>query len=430
MPIDPSIALGGRPFQLPDPMNKLAQVLQIQAAQQDMGLKTMQADELRRKVSETSALNDAWRQAIKPDGTYDTNKLFSVAAERGLGSHIPAIRKTLTEADTAQANLEKARGETADKAISRYRDQLSFVTTPQQAVQWIRAQHSDPVVGQIVSRMGTVEQAVASIPTDPAGFDAWRKQNALGMTKFVELNKPQLQKLDSGQVESVVAIPGLGGAPQTVTSVQKVMTPGEVASNNLGYSRLTEERRHHGVTEAQGAQTVANQQGQKTQQGVIELRKEFNNLQEVKNYKEVLPIIESAARAPNTPAGDIDLIYAVGKTMDPASVVREGEMNLVIKSGSPAQRLQGYVSYVQGGGRLTSAQRQELMAVMNSRVQGLKSNYDNARKTYETAADRQGLPKDQIFIENPMPAQVVDFGSMPGGGSKGGAKVVNFGDLK
>ena len=62
---------------------------------------------------------------------------------------------------------------------------------------------------------------------------------------------------------------------------------------------------------------------------------------------------------------------------------------------------------------------------MNSRVAGLKTNFDNARKTYETAAERGGLPKDQIFIDNPLPAKTVDFGALP----TGGGKVVDFGSL-
>jgi hypothetical protein len=127
------------------------------------------------------------------------------------------------------------------------------------------------------------------------------------------------------------------------------------------------------------------------------VRKEFENLPEVKNYKQVLPVIESARKAPNTPAGDIDLIYAVGKIMDPNSVVREGELNLVIKAGSPAQRFQGMVNYVQGGGRLSAAQRKELVAVMDSRVGELEKNYDAARNSYTSIVTKQGIDPAQVF---------------------------------
>lgn len=143
------------------------------------------------------------------------------------------------------------------------------------------------------------------------------------------------------------------------------------------------------------ANTIAN--SNKNIQLTEGIRKEFNALPEVKNYKEVLPIIESVKRAPNTPAGDIDLIYGVGKIMDPNSVVREGELNLVIKSGSPAQRLQGYVSYVKGGGRLTKEQREQLTAVMDSRVNALKNNYEAARNSYTGIVTQQGLKPSEVF---------------------------------
>jgi hypothetical protein len=202
-----------------------------------------------------------------------------------------------------------------------------------------------------------------------------------------------------------------------LSTIDKTLTPEAILTDNRTRSEGALNRgvtvRGQDLTNARAKEHNDIQAGNKQQQGAIELRKEFNALPEVKNYKEVLPIVQSVQRAPDTPAGDIDLIYGVGKVMDPNSVVREGELNLVIKAGSPAQRLMGYVNYVKGGGRLTQDQRKDLMVVMESRTAGLKSNYDAARATYETAADKQGLPKDQIFIESPKP--VDNTPQKPGG---------------
>lgn len=135
-------------------------------------------------------------------------------------------------------------------------------------------------------------------------------------------------------------------------------------------------------------------------------RKEFNALPEVKNYKETLPILESVKKAPDTPAGDIDLIYAVGKIMDPNSVVREGELNLVIKAGSPAQRFQGWANYVKGGGRLPPAQRAELMDVLNNRVGALQNNYNQAAGEYGRIVAQQGIDPGLVIpqLVNPLSA--------------------------
>jgi hypothetical protein len=55
------------------------------------------------------------------------------------------------------------------------------------------------------------------------------------------------------------------------------------------------------------------------------LRKEFNALPEVKNYKQVVTsyktIEEQAKKA--TPAGDLSMIFAYMKLLDPTSTVRE-----------------------------------------------------------------------------------------------------------
>jgi hypothetical protein len=161
------------------------------------------------------------------------------------------------------------------------------------------------------------------------------------------------------------------------------------------------------------------------------LRKEFNDVQDVKNYKTVLPIIESARNAPDNPAGDLDLIYSVGKILDPTSVVREGEMNLVIKSGSPIQRFQGTVNYITSGrGRLPAAQRAELLAMLDGRVGQIKAGYDNAVSMYTKSAQAEGLPLDQIIQQTtPAPkSPSAKSRTVTRTGTINGKKVVQYSD--
>lgn len=56
MPIDPSIALGIKPVQLDSPVNSLAQLLQVQSAQQQNQLGQMKLDEHQRGVERTNRL--------------------------------------------------------------------------------------------------------------------------------------------------------------------------------------------------------------------------------------------------------------------------------------------------------------------------------------------------------------------------------------
>lgn len=167
----------------------------------------------------------------------------------------------------------------------------------------------------------------------------------------------------------------------------------------------------------------------KAPERIQSLRKEFNDVQEVKNYKTVLPIIESARNAPDTPAGDLDLIYSVGKILDPTSVVREGEMNLVIKSGSPVQRFQGTVNYITSGrGRLPAGQRQELLAMLDGRVGQIKAGYDNAVNMYTQTAKSEGLPLDQIIQQTTSAPKTAKSKTVTRTGTLNGRRVVEYSD--
>jgi hypothetical protein len=131
------------------------------------------------------------------------------------------------------------------------------------------------------------------------------------------------------------------------------------------------------------------------------LRKEFNALPAVKNYMETVPMFNAASRAPDTPAGDFALIYGVGKVLDPGSVVREGEMNMVIASGSPAQRVSGYLNFLQGNGRLTPAQRGELQEMLLNATTERQALYNQARQSYGGIAQQRGYKPEDIFVSAP-----------------------------
>lgn len=160
--------------------------------------------------------------------------------------------------------------------------------------------------------------------------------------------------------------------------------------------------RGQNMTDARARESTAAAAGGKANELVATVRKEFNSLDEVKNFKAVVPMLESARKAPDTPAGDLDLIYAVGKVLDPGSVVREGELSLVIKSGTPMEQFNGYVRAIGAGkGRLPPAQRAKLVAMLEGRVGELASGYQRSKALYERQARAAGLPTEQIFAEVP-----------------------------
>lgn len=229
---------------------------------------------------------------------------------------------------------------------------------------------------------------------------------------------PDQEKLhfaDNGQATGIGLDPFTGSV--RAAGIQKQMSPDAAASNALGWANYNKPQ----LTEANGGMVWASPptrgnagavtplvtaagapvMGPKTREDLDGLRKEFAALPAVKNYGEVVPLIEGARSAPDTPQGDFALIYGVGKVLDPGSVVREGEMNLVIKSGSPAQQVQGYLNQLRGRGRLTPEMRTNLLQVLDQRGGEYLKQYDAARQTYSQIANSRGYPSDQLFVEPP-----------------------------
>jgi hypothetical protein len=234
MPIDPSIALQVRPVQIQDPVNQLAKLLQAQNMQQDNALGRLKMDEYQRSVTDSNALNDLYRGAVKADGTIDRNALYSGAAQRGLGAKIPALQKQFLDADEAKGKVDKQKVELIDAKLKQSRAYLDTVQTPEQYLQWHEANHADPILGpELAARGVTAEQARASIVQalqQPGGFEQLKQRSALGIEKFTELNKPTTHYANTGGTTQIVQTPGLGGAPQVVGSMNNTQSPDNAAS--------------------------------------------------------------------------------------------------------------------------------------------------------------------------------------------------------
>lgn len=145
------------------------------------------------------------------------------------------------------------------------------------------------------------------------------------------------------------------------------------------------------------------------------LRKEFEALPEVKGYKEVIPVVKSAftSAGQDTRAADLDLVFAVGKTLDPTSVVREGEQIMIASATSPANQISGYISYLQGGGRFEKAQREELLTLLKNRAVQWQNLYTQRVAQYRRLGSQNNLDASQIVEQLP---NIVGADPVPPGG--------------
>lgn len=177
MPIDPNIALGVRGIEVPNPLNQLAQVSQLQSMQQAGELNALKMQELKAVNEQRNAL----RQLNPTAADYEA-QLFKVDPALGI-----QYRKEARAAEQAEATTAKTKLEIAAKQTEAFRDLLQHVKTPEQAAQWVQAQYSNPYLGPVVSQV-PMQQALGGIPTDPKGLQAWKNQNAVGMTDWVKRN--------------------------------------------------------------------------------------------------------------------------------------------------------------------------------------------------------------------------------------------------
>lgn len=155
------------------------------------------------------------------------------------------------------------------------------------------------------------------------------------------------------------------------------------------------------VNIAQGQASIENQRAQRLQG----IRQEFNALPEVKNYSEAVQALGGAMKAPDTPQGDLAVVYAFAKAMDPGSVVREGEMEMANQTASIVQRLQQQYGLLQSGKRLPPEVRVGLIESARQKVGGMLPLYAQQYERYAAEARKQGFSPVDV-VGKPLPDAV------------------------
>lgn len=243
MALNTNIALGVRPIEVANPLAQYSQLTQIQGAQQANRLNQMQMAEYERARTEEEGLRN-YLAGADLTATETRNALMAKFGKTGR-----EFAKGLTELDKAKTEEAARRAKLAIDKTSMYRDVVMNITSPAEAIEFMKLQANDPdMAGTPISRMPLMK-VLSSIPQDPVGFETWKKQTALGMTKFVEQNKPQFFQQDLGGVKTVIGIPGLGGDATTVTgSTQAVtMTPAQEREAKDSAIRIKQEGQRIGL---------------------------------------------------------------------------------------------------------------------------------------------------------------------------------------
>ena len=129
------------------------------------------------------------------------------------------------------------------------------------------------------------------------------------------------------------------------------------------------------------------------------IRDEFTkNTQNFVKIRDSYNTIQSAAKDP-TAAGDLSLIFAYMKILDPGSTVREGEFANAQNSGSIPTQIQNIWNKAQTGERLSSQQRTDFLSQANKLYSSQKNSYDRQVENTKKLAESYGLDPNRVVYD-------------------------------
>jgi hypothetical protein len=153
-----------------------------------------------------------------------------------------------------------------------------------------------------------------------------------------------------------------------------------------------------------------------------DFRKEFNALPQVKDFatrSAGLGTVLASATDPS-PAGDISLIFAFMKMLDPTSVVREGEFATAQSAGSIPESIWAKYNQALEGTRLAPTVRDDFVDRAQRIYNRASEDFGKTYKRYEAIATRSGLNPNSALIdyraaspESQLPVSAVEAGVLP-----------------
>jgi len=222
MALNPNIALGVRPLEIPNQLAQYAQLSQIQGAQQANQLNQMQMAEYERARAEEENTRNFLARADLNDPNIRMQLLTGYGkAGREVATNLTAAEKARSEDLARQAKL-------AQDTQAMYQNISGIISNKADAAKFLQLVVNDPAMKDSPLTKIPLMQQIARIPEDPAGLDDWKKQFALGATKYITENKPVTFAQDTGTGGRLMTRAGLGG-PAT-------LVPGSEFTKGMTYA--------------------------------------------------------------------------------------------------------------------------------------------------------------------------------------------------
>lgn len=226
MPLDPSIASGGTPIQIQDPMNRMAALLQAQGLQQSNQLNGM-------KIQQQQIANDRQNKLYSIMGNLpaDATDEQRSAALKGAGffDQADVIDKNAIARQTAAAQGAKDRADALAKFVGVQKDLSTAVmenpTVENATAALTRAAQYHKMLG--FGDLDTSgELAAVQGMTSPDQIKQWAAGHALNAEKLL----PTVQKSNLGGSTITQSIDPVTGKPTLVDTQTNTVSPDTVAT--------------------------------------------------------------------------------------------------------------------------------------------------------------------------------------------------------
>jgi hypothetical protein len=102
-----------------------------------------------------------------------------------------ALRLQQTRGAISQQQRQEKAQAVAQKT-GMFRERLLRASDPNTVRELVKMQYADPDLGPILSQTGTLEQALAEVSDDPAQFERYRQQEAMGMAEWMKSQMPKV----------------------------------------------------------------------------------------------------------------------------------------------------------------------------------------------------------------------------------------------
>lgn len=165
----------------------------------------------------------------------------------------------------------------------------------------------------------------------------------------------------------------------------------------------SEEREKRAEDRDRRSQERGETEGQRAaNRSAMDLRKEFNSRGEVKNLPTVKTAYQNILKTAKNPsaAGDISLLTAYMKMLDPASTVREGEFATAANAGSAFDKVGAQYNQLLEGKRLTDAQRADFLNQSKGFYESALQTAKPVFNEYKEIAKKTGADPSLIVSES------------------------------